>query len=45
MLGVGERRRRMMFGLQGRQAGPCIFLRLQVRFRAHNGGLSRIVFR
>jgi len=45
MLGVGECRSRVMLGLQRSEAGPRIFLRLQVRFRADDGGLSRIIFR
>jgi hypothetical protein len=45
VLGVGERGSRMVLGLQSCQTGPCIFLRLQVLFRAADGGLRCIVFR
>ena len=44
MLGVGESRRGMMFGLQSRQAGSRIFLGLQVSFGADDGGLRGIIF-
>jgi hypothetical protein len=44
MLGVGEGRRGVMFGLQGREAGSRKFLRLQMRFCSHDRGLGGIVF-
>ena len=45
MLGVGERRSCVMLGLQRSETGPRILLRLQVRLRADDGGLRRVVFR
>jgi hypothetical protein len=35
----------MVLGMQGRETRSRIFLRLQVRFRAGDGGLRSIVFR
>jgi hypothetical protein len=45
MLRVGERGGGMALGMQSRQTGPFILLRLQVLFRAADGRLRCIVFR
>ena len=45
MLHVRERRSRVVLGLQRGESGTRIFLRLQMQFRADDGGLRRIVFR
>jgi hypothetical protein len=45
VLGVGKRNGGMVLGLQSGQTRPCIFLRLQMRFRPGDGCLRCIVFR
>jgi hypothetical protein len=45
VLGIGERGGGMVLGLQRRQTGPLVFLRLQVCFRPGNGRLRRSVLR